>query len=121
MSNERMAYLQLIAADTNNNRFYRMRQEGNVIVVEMGRNGAAPVVQKKPAALWDSIYKKKISEGYVETADLHILEKKEIQGGKYIPIKDENVRKFFNSIMYIPAGRLRFPACPHGCRHGVHG
>ena len=44
---EKLAYLQLISADANNNRFYRMRQEGNVIVVEMGRNGATPVVQKK--------------------------------------------------------------------------
>lgn len=97
---ERIAYLQLIAADTNNNRFYRMSQEGNIIVVEMGRNGAAPVVQKKPASLWDSIYRKKIAEGYVETADLHVLEKKEVQGEKYIPVKDESVRKFFDSIMH---------------------
>ena len=68
---ERIAYLQLINADTNNNRFYRMRQDGNIIIIEFGRNGATPVIQKKPAALWDMIYRKKISEGYVETADLH--------------------------------------------------
>lgn len=95
---EKLAYLQLITADTNNNRFYRMRQEGNVIVVEMGRNGATPVVQKKPMTLWDSIYQKKIKEGYVETADLHILEHTTVQNEKYKPIPNETIRTFFETI-----------------------
>lgn len=104
---ERIAYLQLINADTNNNRYYRMRQEGSVIVVEMGRNGAAPVKQKKPASLWDAIYKKKLAEGYVETADLHIVEKKEVQNEKYIPISNESVRKFFDSICHYANKELK--------------
>ena len=104
---ERIAYLQLINADANNNRFYRMRQEGNVIIVEFGRNGATPVTQKKPVSLWDVIYNKKIAEGYVETADLHIVEKKEVQNEKYAPIKDSMVRKFFDDICHYANKELK--------------
>lgn len=100
----RFAYLQKI--DENGaNRYYRMKEEGNVIIVEIGRNGATPVVQKKPASLWDMIYQKKIAEHYVDTADVHIpkIESK----GEYAPIKDETVRTFFDAIMHYANKALK--------------
>lgn len=107
MSKGRFAYLQLIDEEHNNNRFYRMREEGNVIIVEIGRNGAAPVVQKKPLALWDSIYQKKKAEGYVDTADVHAVSVKAVKGDNYAPIPDDDVRAFFHSIMHYANKELK--------------
>ncbi len=103
----KMAYLQLIRPDTNNNRFYRMRQDGNIFVAEFGRNGATPVVQKKPMSLWDAIYEKKIREGYVETKELHAISAMEIQNDRYIPIRNSIVREFFETIMHYADRELK--------------
>lgn len=97
---EKFAYLQLIDGDKNNNRFYRMRVDGPVIIVEFGRNGATPVVQKKPLSLWDSIYNKKISEGYIDVSDVHNVTVKEVKGGQYAAISDEDVRVLFDALMH---------------------
>lgn len=98
MNIAKFAYLQLINED-GNNRYYRMRQDGNIIVIEMGRNGATPVIQKKPLSLWDMIYSKKINEGYVDTAEVHAPITKKTSNNNYDVILDDEVRALFDALM----------------------
>lgn len=84
-----IAYLMKLSADNNNNRYYKMIQNKDIIEIEYGRVGAKPMKMKRPMQLWNETYDKHIKDGYVDRTDL--LSIKEI--GEYKTIEDPYSRQ----------------------------
>ena len=96
---EKFAYLIKLAAEENNNRYYRMiaQPDGQVFRIEMGRIGARPVIMKRPMSLWDVTLKRKLREGYVDrTAACKVEIHTE---SAYAAIQDEAVNKLFQDLL----------------------
>ena len=89
------AYLVLVQADVNHNKFYRMSQiTDNKFEVEFGRIGAKGRKQVYSMSRWDSVYESKLGKGYEDQTENHIVSKQSV----YKPIENEAIRSFFESI-----------------------
>lgn len=65
------AYFVKIDAQNNNNRYYKMYQNSpNSFLVEIGRVGIQPVIRPYPISSWDTVYQKKLAEGYIDRTPL---------------------------------------------------
>lgn len=94
-----MKVAQLIFIDTqsNHNRVYNMAQDGSIIQVEYGRQGATLMKKKYPASCWESLYDKKISEGYVDRTEKFDLSAS--SSSEYKEIEDKDVREFIDYLI----------------------
>lgn len=90
-----IAYLMKLSADNNNNRYYKMIQNKDIIEIEYGRVGAKPMKMKRPMQLWNETYDKHIKDGYVDRTDL--LSIKEI--GEYKTIEDPYSRQLIEFLI----------------------
>lgn len=94
-------YLVKVSPQENNNRYYRMVQNGDVFEIEMGRIGANPVKSKRPMSLWEITLSRKLSEGYEDRTDycqIEEVKKENFKGKEYALIKDRDVRRFVKDI-----------------------
>ena len=65
------AYFVKIDAENNNNRYYKMYQNSpKSFLVEIGRVGIQPITRPYPLSSWDTVYQKKLAEGYVDRRSL---------------------------------------------------
>lgn len=90
-----IAYLMKLSADNNNNRYYKMIQNKDIIEIEYGRVGAKPMKMKRPMQLWNETFDKHIKDGYVDRTDL--LSIKEI--GEYKTIEDPYSRQLIEFLI----------------------
>lgn len=87
------AYFVKINAENNNNRYYKMYQNSpNSFLVEIGRVGIQPVIRPYPISSWDTVYQKKLAEGYIDRTPLTQITK----SGKYKEIEDPEVRELID-------------------------
>ena len=90
------AYLVMVTADANNNKFYRMIPNGDTFTAEYGRVGNGSF-QKASYAIsqWNKKYNEKIKKGYQDrtnlVADLITVEKEKSK--IYIDIDNESIAK----------------------------
>jgi len=92
-----IAYLLKLSVEDNNNRYYKMIQDGNIFNVEYGRVGATPMKSKKPMGVWKETYDKHIADGYVDrTKYLSCETKCELQ---YKPIADTDVADMIDFLL----------------------
>ena len=114
------AYFVKIDAQNNNNRYYKMYQNSpKSFLVEIGRVGIQPITRPYPLSSWDTVYQKKLAEGYIDRTPLTQITK----SGKYKEIEDPEVRELIDfsrhrqfSDKYKHAGRLS-PERAHGARN----
>ena len=96
-TNSKVAFLFFVDAVNNHNKFYRMIDNGDdTFTAEYGRVGAHGQLKRYPMAKWDSVYKKKISKGYIDQTDIH--EVKVVVNSGYKPITDEKVRRVVDEL-----------------------
>ena len=91
----RVCYLLLLDESQNNNRYFRMCENGGVIETEVGRVGAKPIKRKVPASYWKTLYDRKIAEGYVDRTEQISFRK----NAKYAEIADSDVRHLFDNLL----------------------
>ena len=77
----------------NNNRYYKMYQNSpKSFLVEIGRVGIQPITRPYPLSSWDTVYQKKLAEGYVDRSSLV----KPVVAGEYKEIEDPEVRELID-------------------------
>ena len=87
------AYFVKIDAENNNNRYYKMYQNSpKSFLVEIGRVGIQPITRPYPLSSWDTVYQKKLAEGYVDRSSLV----KPVVAGEYKEIEDPEVRELID-------------------------
>ncbi len=87
------AYFVKIDAENNNNRYYKMYQNSpKSFLVEIGRVGIQPITRPYPLSSWDTVYQKKLAEGYIDRTPLTQITK----SGKYKEIGDPEVRELID-------------------------
>lgn len=87
------AYFVKIDAENNNNRYYKMYQNSpKSFLVEIGRVGIQPITRPYPLSSWDTVYQKKLAEGYIDRTPLTQITK----SGKYKEIEDPEVRELID-------------------------
>ena len=74
-----------------------MAQEGNIIQVEYGRQGATLIKKKYPSSVWDELYNKKISEGYIDRTEKFDLSAN--SSSEYKEIDDKDIRDFVDYLI----------------------
>ena len=93
----RVAQLMFLDTDHNNNRVYNMAQNGSIIQVEYGRQGATMIKKKYPSSCWDALYKKKLEEGYVDRTEMFNLSAN--SSSEYKEIEDKEIRTFIDYLI----------------------
>lgn len=90
-----IAYLMKLSADNNNNRYYKMIQNKDIIEIEYGRVGAKPMKMKRPMQLWNETYDKHIKDGYIDRTDLLSIQ----ETGEYKTIEDPYTRQLIKFLI----------------------
>ena len=90
-----IAYLMKLSADNNNNRYYKMIQNKDIIEIEYGRVGAKPMKMKRPMQLWNETYDKHIKDGYIDRTDLLSIQ----ETGEYKTIEDPYTRQLIEFLI----------------------
>lgn len=90
-----IAYLMKLSADNNNNRYYKMIQNKDIIEIEYGRVGAKPMKMKRPIQLWNETYDKHIKDGYIDRTDLLSIQ----ETGEYKTIEDPYTRQLIEFLI----------------------
>lgn len=93
------AYLVMVNGDANNNKYYRMTEQGSTFLAEYGRVGATSQRKNYPMTRWYEIYNQKIRKGYTDQTHLHVAPKVVIGGGDYKEIEDSAVRWLVNVLL----------------------
>nr|WP_303181812.1 hypothetical protein [Lachnoclostridium phocaeense] len=96
---EGLAYLVKVMPDHNQNRYYKMIQQGDYFKIEMGRVGARPVTLKRPMALWDTTFHKKLSEGYVDRAKYCDTAYRNEMQERISAIQDQDTRRLWKDLV----------------------
>lgn len=79
----RIIFLQMVTV-VNNNKFYKMVENGSNFDVTYGREGAAnPAKESYPIGLWDKKYKEKVKKGYKDVTAYKTVE---------VPVTTKTVR-----------------------------
>lgn len=91
-----IAYLLKLSAENNNNRYYKMVQSEDTILIEYGRVGAKPMKIKRPMQLWNETYEKHIAEGYIDRTDMLSVK----EAGEYREIENPYIRDFIKFLLY---------------------
>lgn len=97
----RYAYLVMVDANDNNNKFYEMIEtESGFIELYNGRVEASRVKQDpKPSSQWDKIYRSKINKGYKDmTAYRSVKVDTVAKESKYLPLKDTDAELLVNKL-----------------------
>lgn len=92
------AYLVMVEAGNNNNKFYEMieQSDGNYIAYN-GRVDVSRVQQKPvPMSMWDKTLKEKTRKGYVDVTELKT--EKVVNNTTYLPITDPFVKKLIDDL-----------------------
>lgn len=84
-----------LSADNNNNRYYKMIQNKDIIEIEYGRVGAKPMKMKRPMQLWNETYDKHIKDGYIDRTDLLSIQ----ETGEYKTIEDPYTRQLIEFLI----------------------
>lgn len=84
-----------LSADNNNNRYYKMIQNKDIIEIEYGRVGAKPMKMKRPMQLWNETYDKHIKDGYIDRTDLLSIQ----ETGEYKTIEDPYTRQLIKFLI----------------------
>lgn len=84
-----------LSADNNNNRYYKMIQNKDIIEIEYGRVGAKPMKMKRPIQLWNETYDKHIKDGYIDRTDLLSIQ----ETGEYKTIEDPYTRQLIEFLI----------------------
>lgn len=99
------AYFVKIDAENNNNRYYKMYQNSpKSFLVEIGRVGIQPITRPYPLSSWDTVYQKKLAEGYIDRTPLTQITK----SGKYKEIGDPEVRELISGKQSTKESTLYF-------------
>ncbi len=99
MSSKKYCLLRMINADNNNNKDYEMVEiDENHFKASWGRINSTKMSKTYSMSVWDSIYRKKLREGYTDVTTLVAVVKKEVS--KYSEISDEEVRKLVDQLMH---------------------
>ena len=67
----REIYLIMVNAENNNNKFYHMKELGDMFEVRYGRVGKSETVRTYPIYDWDKKYNEKIKKGYRDVTDMY--------------------------------------------------
>lgn len=86
----RIAHLVMVT-DKNNNKFYDMKEVGDMIHIVYGRVGSKGMKTSQPASRWKTVYNQKIKKGYVDQTHLYNDEK--VVEDSYVPIENEQIRE----------------------------
>lgn len=69
----RTCYLIMVAADANNNKYYKMQERADgTFEVTYGRVGSAGATENYPIEKWDTKYREKVRKGYVDQTVLFV-------------------------------------------------
>jgi poly [ADP-ribose] polymerase len=69
----RSCYLIMVAADANNNKYYKMQERADgTFEVTYGRVGSNGASENYPMEKWDSKYREKVRKGYVDQSVLFV-------------------------------------------------
>ena len=63
-------YLIKVEPNANNNKFYRMIENGDTFEAQYGRVGSSYQTKTYPMYKWESTYKSKLKKGYEDKTDL---------------------------------------------------
>lgn len=94
MTEYKPRYLVMVTASANNNKYYRQIPNGDTWIAEYGRVGSNPQRRTYPMSQWESKYKEKIKEGYVDQTDLAedlVQVEKSKQSNKYKEIENKSI------------------------------
>lgn len=100
------AYLVKVDPDENNNKFYRMTDNGGSgFTVEYGRIGNSNFATKDYSISdWDKKYNEKIRKGYVDQSDLYIVPSSSgspTELKKYVEISDKAIESIVSKLMSL--------------------
>lgn len=99
MSKKKYCLLRMINADNNNNKDYEMvQQDDDHFKASWGRINSTKMSKVYSMSVWDSIYNKKVREGYTDVTTLVAVVKEEVS--KYSDISDEEVKKLVDQLMH---------------------
>lgn len=102
----REVYLVKIDSGANNNKYYRMVDDGSgTFHVEYGRVGATCQKASYPISQWEKKYTEKIRKGYIDRTNLRIVEQKKPDEVQYKEIDDETVAQLVEELR-MAAGAL---------------
>lgn len=100
----KVAKLVMVTAE-NNNKFYNMKEENGMILIERGRIDVTTINEKPvPISQWDSLYKSKVRKGYVDQTHLFAEAVEPAKGSKkdsspsFADITDPTIGKFINQL-----------------------
>lgn len=85
----------IMVTSENNNKFYNMKENGNIIEVTYGRVGCKETFCTYPISKWDSLKNSKIRKGYKEITSY----KQEISNTNMQDIEDVEVRDIVNILL----------------------
>lgn len=85
----------IMVTSENNNKFYNMKENGDVIEVTYGRVGCKETFCTYPISKWDSLKNSKIKKGYKEIT----LYKQEINNNSIQDIKDKEVKDIVHILL----------------------
>lgn len=98
--NLRFAYLVMVDASNNNNKFYEMlEQSDGTINLFNGRVESTRITQKpKPSSNWDKIYNSKIKKGYSDMSKFRSVSVSKKTDSKYTAIKDSKIEAIITKL-----------------------
>lgn len=76
----------IMVTEQNNNKFYNMFKDGDILKIEYGRVGVTKSYKTYPASKWNSLYNSKIRKQYKDVTHLHTIQ--ELTNFKDITDKD---------------------------------
>lgn len=106
---ENPAYLVMVTADANNNKYYRMIPQGDNFRVEFGRIGGGFQTATYPIYQWNKKYNEKIKKGYVDHTNLvaDIIVKEKPKSKEYIDIQNKIIANIVDRLQQMAKQAIR--------------
>lgn len=93
----KVAYLVMVEAGKNNNKYYRMTENGNSFNVEFGRIGSSSQKTSYPMSKWNTKFNEKIRKGYTDQTHLFAIEVTK-EKDKYEEISDSIIKEIVDRL-----------------------